>query len=155
MAGRILGFCSSLLLNIAVAVIGTAVLDTSIRRASHPQSAIRVEYFLSVIFAALIGYFATKTWLRHSAKWTWFLPLLWFGVGLFVTATQQSSVLGQGNFWDKFSGAGCAQAVPEGCRAFFGFTVPLMRTVSYSFGAGFVSLKRSMESSPVSKTVPN
>lgn len=92
---RSLKFSGALLVNLLVAVIGTTVLDTDIRRAipTHTVSAIiRKEIALSVPCAVFLGFFTWRTWRTAAAKWVWVLTALWFLVGY-------STIAGGTNVW--------------------------------------------------------
>jgi len=124
---RTLKFCGALLINLLVAVIGTAILDTGVRRLipTHTVSAIVwKEIILSVVCAAFLGFFVWRTWRSAAAKWVWVLTALWFVFG-YVT------IAGSANVWGRFSGFNSGPDV----RTFFAFTVPLIRAICYSIGA--------------------
>jgi|SRR5215469_2959101 len=129
---RSLKFCGALLINLLVAVIGTAVLDTEVRRAipSHSVSAIMwKEIILSVLCAAFLGFFMWRTWRTAAAKWVWVLPAMWFAFGYLAIANTP-------NVWGRFSGfsSGSVFSAPD-VRTFFAFTIPLIRAICYSIGA--------------------
>ena len=125
-----LRFLGLLLVNVLVAVIGTAILDTGISRAIPSHTIVAVlwkEMALSIVCATLIGFGMWRTWRSEAAKWTWVIPLLWFVFGLFAFA-------GRGIFgplpFSSASNAGAAEM-----RSFFAFTIPLIRAIAYSVGA--------------------
>ena len=132
-----LKFGGLLLVNLAVAVIGTAVLDTALWRliSSHSVAAIVwKEFTFSIVCAAFIGFGVWRTWRNSAAKWTWILPAVWFAFGYLTIA-------GHGDVWGRLSGLGSGSVLsaPD-VRSFFLFTVPLVRAVSYSVGAYLSSL---------------
>jgi hypothetical protein len=134
---RYLKFLGSLLINVAAAVIGTAILDTEVRRLipTHTVAAIVwKEIILSVVCAAFIGFFMWRTWRSSAAKWIWVLAALWFVFGYLAVART-------GNVWGRLSGfsSGSVLSAPD-ARTFFTFTVPFIRAVSYSLGAYISSL---------------
>jgi len=134
---RTLKFSGTLLINLLVAVIGTAIIDTEVRRAfpTHTVSAIVwKEIILSVVCAAFIGFFMWRTWRSAAAKWVWVLPALWFFVGYLT-------ISGSPNVWGRLWGfsSGSVLAAPD-ARTFVAFTVPLIRAISYSVGASISSL---------------
>lgn len=134
---RALKFGGLLLVNLAVAVIGTAILDTALWRviSSHSVAAIVwKEFIFSIVCAALIGFGMWRTWRNSAAKWTWILPAVWFAFGYLTIA-------GHGDAWGRLSGFGSRSVLsaPD-VRMFFLFTVPLVRAVSYSVGAYLSSL---------------
>jgi|ERR1700733_4319903 hypothetical protein len=121
-----------LIVNIVVAVAGTAVLTTSIGRAFHAHSLSAIlwkEWSLSTGCAGVIGFGMWRTWRSHVAYWTWTLPTLWFGVKLLAS-------IGRGSLLFQFSGEACVEGVrPIGCINWFAFAVPFVRSVFYSLGA--------------------
>jgi hypothetical protein len=134
---RYLKFVGSLLINLAAAVIGTAILDTEVRRLipTHTVAAIVwKEIILSVVCAAFIGFFMWRTWRSSAAKWTWVLAALWFIFGYLAIARSA-------NIWGRLSGfsSGSVLSGPD-VMTFFAFTVPLIRATSYSLAAYISSL---------------
>jgi hypothetical protein len=145
---RALKFSGLSLLNLIVAVIGTAVLETAMRMAIPPYSIAAVmwkEVVLSIICGALIGFGVWRTWRNSSAKWTWVLPIIWFAFG-YLVIVGRSDVFGR--LFDLGSGSEGSLNVPD-ARSFFAFTVPLIRAASYSAGAYISSL---LYPSPVART---
>ena|ERR1039458_3499388 len=134
---RVLKFGGLLVVNLVVAVIGTAILDTGMRRVIPPHSIAAMvwkEFILSIICAAFIGFGMWRTWRNSAAKWTWVLPAVWFAFGYLTIA-------GHGEVWGRLSGFGSRSVLsaPD-VRSFFLFTVPLVRAISYSVGAYLSSL---------------
>ena len=132
-----LKFGGLLLVNLAVAVIGTAILDTALWRviSSHSVAVmVSKEFVFSIVCAAFIGFGMWRTWRNSAAKWTWVLPTVWFAFGYLTIA-------GHGDVWGRLSGFGSESVLsaPD-VRSFFLFTVPLVRAVSYSVGAYLSSL---------------
>ena len=128
---RFIGF---LLVNVLIAVIGTAILNTGISRAipSHTMSAVFwKEVILSVVCATLIGFGVWRMWRNNAAKWTWVVPLLWFLFGLLVGA-------GRG-IWGAHESV-LQQTSAKEMRNFLLFTVPLIRGTAYSVGAYIASV---------------
>ena len=137
MATGVLKFAGSLLVNLVVAVIGTAILETSLWRVipSHSVAAVvRKEFIFSMVCAAFIGFGMWRTWQNSAAKWTWVLPAVWFAFGCLNFA-------GHGDVSSPLSGFGSesVQTAPH-IRSFFLFTVPLVRATLYSVGAYLSSL---------------
>jgi len=134
---RSLKFCGLLLINLVIAVVGPAILDTAVRRMIPTYTVTAIvwkEIFLSVVCAAFIGFFMWRTWRSSAAKWTWILAALWFVFGYL-------SIAGNENVWGRLSGfsSGSVLTAPD-VRTFFAFTVPLIRAISYSVGAYVSSL---------------
>ena len=132
-----LKFFGLLVVNIVVAVIGTAILTTAIGQAFHPHSLGAIlwkEWSLSIGCAAVIGFGMWRTWRSDVAHWTWVLPTLWFGVK-FILA------IGQGHLLSQFSGGACVDGVRSiGCINWFAFSIPFVRSVFYSLGAYAASI---------------
>jgi hypothetical protein len=135
---RTLKFAAFLLINLLVAIIGTAILDTTLGRLipSHSFAAlVWKECGLSIVCAAFIGFGMWRTWRSSAAKWTWVLPAAWFAVGFLAIA-------GRGNVFGHFFGFGSGTNFGAAeVRSFFLFTVPLIRAISYSVGANVSSLR--------------
>jgi len=132
-----LKFGGLLLVNLVVAVIGTAILDTALVRmiSSHSVAAIVwKEFIFSIVCAGFIGFGMWRTWRNSAAKWAWVLPAVWFAFGYLTVA-------GHGDVWGRLSGFGSesVMSAPD-VRSFVLFTVPLVRAVSYSVGAHLSSL---------------
>lgn len=142
---RPLKFCGLLLVNLAIAVVGTAILDTAVRRmipTSTVAAIVWKEIILSIVCAAVIGFFIWRTWRSSAAKWTGIPAALWFAVGYL-------SIAGSENVWGRLSGfsSGSVLTAPD-VRTFFAFTVPLIRAISYSVGASVSSLAYSPTVAP-------
>src|ERR1043166_8973998 len=93
---RVLRFVGFLVINVVIAVIGTAVADTELRRLIPPYSITAVvwkETVLSIVFAAFIGFIVWRRWPNSAAKWTWVLPAVWFSVGL-ITVAGRDNIFG-------------------------------------------------------------
>ena len=144
---RALKFSGLVAVNLVVAVIGTAILDTLFRRAIPPHSIAALiwkECVLSIVCAAFIGFGMWRTWRNSAAKWTWVPASAWFALGLLAVA-RHGKVVGQ-LFGFGIWGPGAAEV-----RSFFAFTVPLVRAVSYSVGAYVSSLLYAAPVAPESE----
>jgi len=147
-----LRFCGALILHTIVALFGTAVLETAIGKAFRPHSLAAVlwkEWTLSLLCAGFIGFFMWRTWRLGAATWVWVLPGVWFGLRfvLALFASHSPSALVGGGLWGQFSGAACDGGLRVlGCRNFFVFTIPFVRGVAYSVGAGLFSSVNKAES---------
>jgi hypothetical protein len=134
---RYLKFAGSLLINLAAAVVGTVILDAEVRKLIPTYTVAGIiwkELILSIVCAALIGFFMWRTWRSSAAKWIWVLAAPWFVFGYLTIARSA-------NVWGRLSGLSsesvlCAPDV----RTFFAFTIPLIRAISYSLGAYISSL---------------
>jgi hypothetical protein len=135
---RALKFSGLLVVNLVVAIIGTAIMDTAVGKVIPvpPHSIPAIiwrEYILSIICAALIGFGMWRTWRNSVAKWIWIAAAAWFLFGLLA--------VGRGDVWGQLSGFGSKGVlIAPDVRAFFAFTVPLVRALSYSVGAYVSSL---------------
>jgi hypothetical protein len=138
-----LKFFGLLLVNIVVAVIGTAVLDTAIGKMFHAHSFSAIlwkEWSVSIGCAAVIGFGMWRTWRSDVAQWTWVLPAVWFAIKFTLA-------IGRGPLLFQFSGEACVEGVrPIGCINWFVFTIPFVRSVFYSLGAYVSSLLPSANS---------
>jgi hypothetical protein len=143
---RVIRFGGILILNICVALLATAALETEIGGIFHPHSIAGVLWkfwSLDLLSPAIVGFFMWRTWKTEATKWAWALPAFWFGLRFIVALSSRGnqSVLWNESVWSHFSGADCANGVPSsGCTNFFVFTVPFVRGVSYSIGAYFSSM---------------
>jgi hypothetical protein len=129
---RRLKFVGFVVINVIIAVIGTAILDTALSKAIPSHSIAGVlwkEYILSIICAACLGFSVWRSWRDSAAKWTWVLPAAWFTAGLIAVAGRDD-VFGRIFGYGSGSNLGAAEI-----RTFFAFTVPLIRGISYSAGA--------------------
>jgi hypothetical protein len=134
---RALKFTGFLLINLVVAIIGTAILEAAAGRAipSHSiAAAIWNEYLFSAICPTLTGFGMWRTWRNSAAKWTWVLAAAWFAFGLLAIAGHDD-VFGEVTGFVSGNNLGAAEM-----RSFFAFTVPLIRAVFYSVGAYLSSL---------------
>jgi len=120
------------LLNLVVALFGTAVVETPLSRLFHPHTITDVlvrTYVLSALIAFVLGFFVYRQWKSSMAKWVGLGGLCWFLFGTFLS-------VGRGSLWHRMSGTACEYGLQSiGCRYFFVFTLPTLRTVMYSVGA--------------------
>jgi hypothetical protein len=147
---RALKFGGLLLINVVVAIIGTAILETSIGRLFPAHSVVTVlwkEWILSITCAASIGFWMWHRWRRDAAKWTWVLPAVWFG-GKFLLA------IGSGAVGFQFSGTGWVNGNRLARWNFLLFTIPFVRGVAYSLGAYLASLVHATYRSTESMVPP-
>ena len=131
---KALRFLGLLVLHLLVALIRTTIVDTALWKALPTHTVVTVlwkEVILSVVCAAAIGLGMWRTWRSEPAKWTWVLTTLWFCFGL-------AGFAGRG-IWGPLS-ADVANFGAGQIRAFFIFTIPMIRGVSYSMGALIGSL---------------
>jgi len=81
---RGLKFSGLLAVHIVIALLGTAVLESSLHRTIRPNSIATVlwkEWILSAAIAFGLGFSGQRLWQNTAAKWAWVLPALWFGFG--------------------------------------------------------------------------
>ena len=127
-----------LLLHFFIAVFGVAVIITAIYiPLSHffpPQtinSVIARGYFLSVLIAALVGFFVYRSWKAEAAKWAGII-----GISLFVVRAASVLASSQGGIWFQMLGGACREGNrATGCINYLTFTTTAVRTVCYSVGA--------------------
>lgn len=140
---RSLRFSGILILNVFVAVLGTAALEREIGSVIHPTSIdglLGKWWSLDFSCAALIGFLVWRRWNSEASKWTWAVPAVWFGfklVLLLMSREQQSVLVAGHGIWYQFSGADCQNGfhAGSGCVNYWVFTAPLFRGLSYSIGA--------------------
>lgn len=94
-----------------------------------PASIIAREWICSVLLAALLGYAIERRWRSSAAQWVWIPALLWFLYGLSGTSNDVGEPL------LTFTGLACVKGYKHYCQQFWMFSVPLIRTFSYSFAA--------------------
>lgn len=134
--GKILRGAGAFCLNLAAAILGTAVIESPIWSSlGHARSAYAIEereWLLSITAAALLGFFVCRRWPTRIAAWVWILPLAWFALR-FLTYRDPRSVLLSGRL-EHFLAPNCLNHTAT-CRDFFVFTIPAVRAASYSLGA--------------------
>jgi hypothetical protein len=139
---RTLKFGTFVAINFVIAVIGTAILDHGLWKAIPPPShtvagVMWKESLLSVVCAAGLGFSIRRFWHNSSTMYTWVPAMVLFVIGLIATAGH-SDVLGR-----VFPFGSGADLGPAEIRSFFAFTVPLIRSISYSVGSYLSSLLRA------------
>jgi hypothetical protein len=146
---KLLRLIGTFLLNLVIAIFGTAIVESSILSEwspigrAHSVSGIEArEWILSLTIAAFLGIFIGKRWSR-TAIWIWTLPVVFFILGaLMYRGRPSSSVLVGGGFAEHFLAPDCL-ADPHDCRHFFLFTIPAARATAYSLAAWISSHFRS------------
>ena len=136
---RRLKFAAFVVIHLVIAVIGTAILDTSLRRRLAPDSfsgIIWTECLLSIICAMGIGFSVWRLWHNSAAMYTWIPAAAWFAFG-FVATLGRNDILGRLLPFGSGGTFGAAEI-----RSFFAFTVYLIRAIFYSLGAYISSLLR-------------
>lgn len=130
---RALKFTAFVVINLVIALIGTAMLDHGLWGAIPPPSnsvtgVIWKELLLSLICAAGLGFGVWRIWRTSAAKYVWIPATVWFAIGFIAIAGHgvmgRLSPLGSGGSFG-----------PAEVRSFFAFTVPLIRSISYSLGS--------------------
>ena len=151
--GKFFRSVGEFLLNYVVAVIGTAMMESSIwSRIGHTHSVSEVlarEWVLGPTIAALFGFFVGRRWLSKTAPWVWILPAAFFAFRTLLYETSStSSVLAFNSFSGHFLAPNCLTD-RTACTDFFVFTIPAARTASYSLAA-WVSLRfRRSQAKPI------
>lgn len=124
-----------LALNLLIAVIGTAVLESPLARSRHPKTIGTVflnAYLLSALIACVLGFLIFGKWRIRTARGIWVI-----GVGLFLIRLALLSLSASpSSLWSHFSGAACVSGSdPVECTFWFLLTVLTIRTIFYSVGA--------------------
>jgi hypothetical protein len=140
---RSVKFSGILILNVLMAVLGTAALEAEIGSVIRPHSIVGLLWkwwSLDLFCAALIGFLVWRRWKTQASKWTWAVPAVWFGLRFFfalMSHEQQSVLVGGRGIWYQFSGADCQNGyrAGSGCVNYWAFTAPCVRGISYSIGA--------------------
>lgn len=128
------------MLDLLGAIFVPAILEGSVWRIIplHSFGGILVkEWGLDLAVAAFMGSMMYRTWRSSTSKWAWTLPALSFAFGalLYGARAHMTSVLSKDvGFWPHFSGVSCTSEAMD-CRDFFTFSVPLIRSISYSVAA--------------------
>jgi predicted MFS family arabinose efflux permease len=119
----------NIVLNTAIALFGTAAVESFLARFFHAQSGfdvIRREWILSIGIAGALGYTVQRIWRNAATRWSWIIPSLVF-LPWFILHIPGGHVV------PLFSGYGCAvQLRGLSCIEFFRFTVPFVRGIAYS-----------------------
>ena len=137
-AGQLLRVASVFMLNLAAAVFGPAVIESSawsaLPRPSSFSGIEAKEWLLGLTVAALLGFFISRRWPSRSAVWVWTVPVLFFALGaLAYSGRGKNSVLVDDGFWKHFFAPDCFEK--SNCRDYFVFTIPAVRTAVYSLAA--------------------
>ena len=136
---RALRFIGLLLINVAVAVIGTSILDTTIGSAIRPHSLggiLRKEWILSIGCATAIGFGVRRMWRSNVALWTWVLPSVWFAMKLLLVLSTSYLLTNRGSLRFYVSGLACVEGVLEiRCINWSVLAIPLVQSIFYSLGA--------------------
>jgi hypothetical protein len=129
------------LVNLLIAVVGTAIIDTAGGDLRHARLTIRTlaltEDLLSAAAVFGLGYFVYRRWKPASSRWVWLAGLGWFAWGALLTldgkhgtvlleASPNVSVL-DFNINDLYSRGSLEN--------WTGYMLPLLRTIFYSTGA--------------------
>ncbi len=140
-AVKLLRLVGTFVLNLVIAIFGTAIVESSvwsawsqIGRARSISGIEAREWFLSLTIAALLGIFVGRRWSKTTV-WVWTLPVAFFGLGALLYRVG-------GGFAEHFFAPNCL-ANPHDCRDFFVFTIPAARAVTYSLAAWLSSHFRS------------
>jgi hypothetical protein len=143
-ASRPLRAVGIFILDLLGAVIVPAILEGAVWRILPAHSLITVvvkEWCLDLAVAAFMGSMMYRVWRSGTSKWAWTLPALWFAFRAvpYAAHSHPESVLSHdASWWAHFSGGSCASPAMD-CRDFFAFSVPLIRSISYSVAASITS----------------
>jgi hypothetical protein len=141
-----------LILNLIAAVVGTAVLALTVGFPIRVESVTAVllrNVLLSITLGMTVGFYVFRAWETVTAKWVWIIPALLFGLrfaSLLLSLPQATVFIPETSrfrpLWIQFSGAGCYDGWhTEPCLNFDLFTIPLISTISYSFGAWMCEIR--------------
>jgi len=141
-AGQLLRVAGVFILNLAAAVFGPAVIESSVwsalPRARSFTGIEAKEWLLGLTAAALLGFFISRRWPSRGAVWVWIVPVLFFALGARAySGRRTNSVLVNDGFWKHFFAPDCLET---NCRDYLVFTVPAARAAVYSVAA-WVSLR--------------
>jgi hypothetical protein len=131
-------------LDLLGAVIVPAIFEGEIWRLVHvhsPWAVIVKEWCFDLTVAAFMGFMMFRAWRSETSKWAWTLPALWFAFRAipYAARVHPSSIFSANqSFLAHFFGGSCTSQEMD-CRDFFAFSVPLMRSISYSLAALFAS----------------
>ncbi|HET8635888.1 MAG TPA: hypothetical protein VFL96_03475 [Acidobacteriaceae bacterium] len=153
---KILRRAGALLLHFFIAVFGVAVIITAIYiPLSHffpPQtinSVVARGYFLSILIAALVGFFVYRSWKAEAAKWVGII-----GISLFVSRAASGLASSQGGIWFQMLGGACREGNrATGCINYLTFTTTAVRTVCYSVGAWLAWYFKASGNSEIGRSV--
>lgn len=141
---RVVRAAGCFILDLFGAVLVPAMLEGSIWRALpvHTPTGVVVKVWsLDLATAAFVGFMMYRVWRSGTSKWVWIVPALWFALRAlpFAAHSQARSVLWTNEtFWAHFLGGSCASRAMD-CGDFFAFTVPFIRSLSYSLAATVAS----------------
>jgi hypothetical protein len=126
---RAFGF---VLLNLFVAVFGTAIVETLLGHIYHPRtiSAVLIKTdLLSALCGFALGFVVSRRWNPRAARWIGLFGVVWFFLGACID-------LSHGSVWSRMSGIECGEGLHAGhCMEWFVFSLPAVRSVFYSAGA--------------------
>jgi hypothetical protein len=129
--------CGAVFLSTLVAVFGPVAVEAVVSPLYRPnsgQSAILKIWILDVTVAAALGLIMQHSRRSPGARWAWVLPAVVFA------GKASSYLLAQNNIFGHFSGLDCSiELHGPSCNDFLLFTIPLIRSVSYSVAAGLVT----------------
>jgi hypothetical protein len=133
----------SLLLNLLLAIFGTAVVETPlyslIKVHTIPEIVQRSDW-LSALCGCGLGYVVYRLWRPSIARWLWVAGIAWIAFRIILLLPEQHvSALFPAqhvSIWSALSGTGCSDGITAvGCRNWLQFTLPSIRMVAYSMGA--------------------
>jgi hypothetical protein len=149
----------SLILNSGAAIVGTGIVATlghsalrSLWPAHTSTQIVLREWIISIGFAASIGFLVQKRWRSIMARWVWVVPCLWFllKVAVYAGAQPKSVIIENNSLFLHFSGLLCSQGIHDyECYDFLFFTLPLIRSISYSIAAGISALMSKNRETPI------
>lgn len=138
-SNALLRVCASLLLNLAQAVFGTALIEALLPHV-HAETLVAIltkEYIMSATIAFGAGYFIYRRWRTAPAQWVWLAGACWIGYRVVSIWLDERTIRfvsgGTGHIYDDVSGLSCID--PGACATWILYSIPFVRTLFYSGGA--------------------
>ena len=127
-------FVAILLLNVIVALFGTAIVQSPLAHLFRLHSINQIifrSYLLDAGAAFVLGYIVYRSWQPLAAKWVWIVGTCWLAYKLALMLAY-----GQYSIWTAFSGVDCNNGlIATGCENWMRFTIPALHLSAYSFGS--------------------
>jgi hypothetical protein len=144
------------LLNLVVAAVVTDMLASPfLHTASDGTMATMLKRDVVNGLAAFgLGYFVYRRWRQGSSKWVWVAGFCWFGqraVRLWFAPSPFGILYPDHTVFRQLSGSGCNSEMIQSCSDWIVYTLPLLRTTFYSFGAFCCSIVGKQSFSELAK----
>ena len=127
-------------LNLLVAIAVTAIIKsgfTNYTGLTDVAQVLRREYIFSSISAFGLGWFMYRSFQHSESKWIFAAGLFWFVQrALLLWLDQRSIIFGASHgSLTEMLGLNCSLSDMTSCRDVIDYTIPCVRTVTYSAGA--------------------